>query len=134
MLGWLTAIAAGVAETLVRLVLPDPPTSSRLAVRFAIYVVLAVLVSSLLTGRNAIRWAVAGVLGEVGTLSLVMEPLSWILAGGSPTAFLAAAGGPTLLVVGLRVLHLGAVLAALVLMFRPAANVFFRAEAAGRAP
>ncbi|MGH3566377.1 MAG: hypothetical protein ACRDRH_10145 [Pseudonocardia sp.] len=51
---------------------------------------------------------------------------------GSPTAFLAAADGPTLLVVGLRVVHVGAVLAALVLMFRPAAKAVFRTAACGR--
>jgi len=95
--------------------------------------VLAVLVSVLLTGRTVIRWAVAAVLGGVSMLSLVMEPLSWVLGGGSPTAYLAAADGPTLLAVGLRVVHVGAVLAALVLMFRPAANVFFRAEVSGSA-
>ncbi len=64
-------------------------------------------------------------LGGVGTLSLVIEPLSWLLAGGSPTAFLTTADGPALLVAGLRVVHLVAVLTALVLMFRPRANAFF---------
>ncbi len=32
---WLAAIAAGAAEALVRLALPDPPTGSELGVRFA---------------------------------------------------------------------------------------------------
>jgi hypothetical protein len=58
---------------------------------------------------------------------LIIEPLSWLLAGGSPTAWLATADGPTLLVAGLRVAHLVAVLAALILMFQPRANAFFRA-------
>jgi len=83
-----------------------------------------VLVSALLTGRNTIRWAVAVVLGGVDMVSLVMKPLSWVLGGGSSTAYLAAADGPTLLVVGLRVVHVGAVLAALVLLrsTRPGAS------------
>ncbi|MGH3615930.1 MAG: hypothetical protein ACRDRK_25720 [Pseudonocardia sp.] len=131
-MGWITAISAGVAEALVRLVLPDPPTSSRLAVRFAIYVVLAVLVSALLTGRSTIGRVVAVVLGGVGMVSLVMEPLSWVLGGGLPTAYLAAADGSTPLVVGLRVVYVGAVLAALVLMLRPAAKAVFRTAAGGR--
>lgn len=126
-LGWLTAVAAGVAEALVRIVLPDPPTPGQLAARFAIYSVIVALMLALRTGRNVVRWALAVLLGGVGTVSLVIEPLSWLLAGGSPAAFFTSADGPTLLVTGLRVVHLLAVLAALVLMFRPRANAFFRA-------
>lgn len=122
-LGWLTAVAAGAVEALVRMVLPDPPTPGR----FAIYAVVVALVLALRTGRNAVRWALAVLLGGVGTLSLVIEPLSWLLADGSPTAFLTTADDPALLVAGLRVVHLVAVLTALVLMFRPRANAFFRA-------
>jgi hypothetical protein len=125
-LGWLTAVTAGVLEALVRIVLPDSPTPGQLAARFAIYAVVVVLVLALRTGRNAIRWVLAVLLGGIGTLSLVVEPLSWLLVGGSPAAFLATADGPTLLIVGLRVAHLIAVFAALVLMFRPRANLFFR--------
>lgn len=127
MLGWLTAVAAGVAEALVRIVLPDPPTPGQLTARFAIYAVIVALVLALRTGRNAVRWALAVLLGGFGTVSLVIEPLSWLLAGGSPTAFLTTADGSTLLVTGLRIVHLVAVLAALILMFRPRANEFFRA-------
>jgi hypothetical protein len=129
-LGWLAAIAAGVAEVLVRLALPEPPTPAELGVRGALYVALAALVLALRSGRNAVRWAVTVVLGGVGLLSLVAEPVGWWLAGGSVTAFLAAADGPTVLVVALRVLHVGAVLAALVALYTPSANAFFRA--AGR--
>jgi hypothetical protein len=64
-------------------------------------------------------------LGGIGTLSLVVEPLSWLAVGGSPTAFLATVDGPTLLITGLRVAHTAAVLAALVLLFRPPATAFF---------
>lgn len=130
--GWLAAIAAGVAEALARIWLPEPPTSGQLAVRFAIYVGLVALVLALLSGRSAVRWAVAVLLGGVGTLSLVMEPLSWLLTGGSPFAYLTTADAPTRLLVGLRVAHLAAVLVALALMFRPRANEFFRAAAPPR--
>jgi hypothetical protein len=123
---WLLAIAAGAAEALVRLALPEPPTATDLAVRFAIYATLVVLVLVLRTGSNRVRWTLAVLLGGLGTLSLVIEPLSWLLDGGSPTAFLATADGPTLLVIGLRVLHIAAVVAAMVAMFRPGANAFFR--------
>lgn len=122
---WLAAIAAGAVEALVWLALPDPPTPTQLGLRFSIYTVLTVLVLALHTGRNAVRWAVAVLLGGIGTLSLVVEPLSWLAVGGSPTAFLATVDGPTLLITGLRVAHIAAVLAALVLLFRPTATAFF---------
>jgi hypothetical protein len=123
---WLAAIAIGAAEAMARLLLPEPPTPTQLAVRFAIYTALAVLVLSLHTGRNAVRWAVVVLLGGIGTLSLVVEPLGWLLAGGSPTSFLTTADGPTLLVTALRTLHVAAVAVALTLLFRPSAARCFR--------
>ncbi|GAA3092401.1 hypothetical protein GCM10010464_65040 [Pseudonocardia yunnanensis] len=125
---WLAAIAMGAVEALVRLLLPEPPTPTQLAVRFAIYTALAVLVLALHTGRNAVRWAVAVLLGGIGTLSLVVEPLDWLLAGGSPTSFLATADGPTLLITALRTLHVAAVAVALTLLFRPSATRYFRSR------
>jgi hypothetical protein len=123
---WLTAIAAGALEALVYLLGAEPPTPPQLVARFTIYAVLTALVLCLRTGHNAARWAVAVLLGGIGTVSLVIEPVTWLLAGGSPAAFLAAADAPTLLGAGLRVVHVVAVLTALVLMFRPAANAWFR--------
>jgi len=37
---WLAAVAFGVAETVVRLALPDPPTAGELAARSAVYAVV----------------------------------------------------------------------------------------------
>jgi hypothetical protein len=125
---WLAAIGAGVAEALVHLLLPEPPTATQLAARFGIYAVLTVLVLALRTGRDAVRWTVAALLGGFGTLSLVIEPVSWMLAGGSPGLFLVTADAPALVAAGLRIAHLVAVFSALVLMFRPAANAWFRAR------
>jgi hypothetical protein len=123
---WLTAIAAGAVEAAVRLLLPEPPSMAQLAVRFGLYTGLAVLVMALHTGRNAVRWAVALLLGGIGTLSLVVEPVSWLLAGTSPAVFFASADTTTLVITGLRVLHIAAVFAALTLLFRPVATTFFR--------
>lgn len=128
---WLSAILAGVVEALVHRWLPDPPSGGALAVRFGIYLVLAVLVLSLRSGRNAVRLAVALLLGGLGTLSLLVEPVTWLLDGGSPVAFLAAADTATLLATALRVLHLVAVAVALVLMFRPSASAFFARSGPG---
>jgi hypothetical protein len=123
---WLAAIGAGAVEALVHLLSPEPPTLNQLAARFGIYAVLTVLVLALRTGRNAVRWTVAVLLGGIGTLSLVMEPFSWLVAGGSPGLFLVTADAPALVSAGLRIAHLVAVFSALVLMFRPAANSWFR--------
>jgi hypothetical protein len=124
---WLAAVAFGVAETLVRLALPDPPTAGELVVRSAVYVLVAVSVLALSSGRAAVRAAVAVLVGGVGTLSLAAEPVQWLAAGGSPVAYLASADVATLLIVALRTAHLLAVLVALVLLFGPRANAYFRA-------
>jgi hypothetical protein len=123
---WLAAIGAGAVEALVHLLLPEPPTLTQLAGRFGVYAVLSVLVLALRTGRNAVRWTVAVVLGGFGTASLVIEPVTWLLAGGSPGLFLVTADSPALVAAGLRLAHLVAVFSALALMFRPAANAWFR--------
>ncbi|MHA6621414.1 hypothetical protein [Pseudonocardia sp. DLS-67] len=123
---WLGAIAAGAVEALVHLLLPAPPTAGELATRFGIYAVLAVLVLALRTGRNAVRWTVAVLLGGIGTISLVIEPISWLLAGGSPGLFLVTADAPALVAAGLRIAHVVGVFSALALMFGPAANAWFR--------
>jgi hypothetical protein len=54
------------------------------------------------------------------------------LGAGSPTAFLVTADAPTLLILVVRLVHLGAVLLAVVAMFQPAANRFFRSARAAR--
>jgi hypothetical protein len=125
---WLSAIGAGAVEALVHLLLPEPPTLAQLAGRFGIYAVLTVLVLALRTGRDSVRWTVAVLLGGFGTLSLVIEPISWLLAGGSPGLFLVTADAPAIVAATLRVAHLVAVFSAFVLMFRPAADAWFRAR------
>jgi hypothetical protein len=128
---WLVAVAAGVAETLVHLTGPAAPGAGPVAVRAAIYAGVVALVLALRTGRDLVRWALVVLLGGVGTLSLVAEPVIWLAAGGSPAGYLATAGVADLVVVVLRIGHLAAVAAALVLMFRPTANAFFARPAVG---
>lgn len=130
---WIAAVGAGAVETIVRIyLLPDPPTGPQVVVRSVVYAAVVGLVLLLPTGRNAVRWALAVLLGGIGTLSLVVEPVQWLLDGGAPAAFLAAADTPTLLVTALRVLHLACVGAALVLMFRPRASAYVRARTVER--
>ncbi|WP_232662124.1 hypothetical protein [Pseudonocardia sp. TRM90224] len=125
-LTWLFAVAAGVGEAVVRMQLPDAPTLDALAMRFGIYAVVVAIVLALRTGYNPVRWTLAIGLGVVGTLSLILEPITWWLAGGSPVEFLATADGPTLAITALRALHVLAVFTALALMFHPRSAPFFR--------
>ena len=128
---WFTAIGCGIAESLVHLLTPDPPSPGALAVRYLVYAALALLVMALHSGRNAVRWAVAGLLGVLGTVSLLVEPVGWLAAGGSVVGFLGAATGADLVVATLRVVHVLVVGAAMVALFRPAANRWFRGGATG---
>lgn len=98
----------------------------QLPVRAVVYLLVAVAILQLNRGRNWARIVLTVVLGGLGLLSLLVEPVSWLAAGGSPGGFLAAADGATLAVVAVRATHVVAVLVALVLMYRPAANRFFR--------
>ncbi|MEV1296135.1 hypothetical protein [Pseudonocardia sp. NPDC049635] len=123
---WLGAILSGVVESLVRLAGPAAPTVVELVAGAAVHLVLAVFVLQLCTGREAVRWTVAGLFGVVGMWWLVAEPLRALLGGATVAGFLAAASGPELLAAGLRSLHVAEVLGALALLFRPASNEFFR--------
>ncbi|BBG01866.1 MULTISPECIES: hypothetical protein [Pseudonocardia] len=129
---WLGAILAGVAESLVRLAGPIPPTLGELAARSAIYLVLAVLVVQLRTGREAVRWTVVAVLGVVGLWSLIAEPVQALLGETTVIGFLVTASGPELLAAALRTLHVLEVIGALVLLFHPASNEFFRSGRVAR--
>jgi hypothetical protein len=71
-------------------------------------------------------------LGGIGTLSLVIGPVTWLAEGGSLTDAVAAADLGSVLFAASRVVHLGAVIAAVILMFQPAANAYLRATT--RAP
>jgi hypothetical protein len=65
--------------------------------------------------------------GGLGTLSLVIGPVSWLAEGGSLADAVAAADLGSVLFAASRAVHLGAVIAALVLMFHPAANAYLQA-------
>jgi hypothetical protein len=110
----------------VHLLTPDPPAPAALAVRYLIYAALALLVMALHSGRNSVRWAVVGLLGIIGTASLLVEPVRWLAAGGSIPDFLSTATGSQLVIVTLRALHVLAVAAALVALVRPTATAWFR--------
>ncbi|MFC4121346.1 hypothetical protein [Nonomuraea zeae] len=136
---WLVAIAAGVFETVLMVVsllaegaaLGDllPGVGFRLAV-FAGAIFLAL---RLRRGQNWARWTLAGTLGVLGTLSLVMEPVQWLLNGGSIAEVVAGADALWWVFATSRTLHVVAVLGAVTLMFQPRANAYFRSARDRRA-
>ena len=94
--------------------------------------VLVSLAAQLRQGKNWARVALAVLYGGIGTLSLVVGPVTWLAEGGSLADAVAAANLGSVLFAASRVVHLGAVIAALILMFHPAASAYLRATT--RAP
>lgn len=123
---WLTAVACGVLESLLRaLTDPDEDVAVQLSIRAVVYVLVTLLIVRLRRGEPWVRLALTVLLGVLGMASLLAEPISWVVAGGAPADFLAAADGPTLMVVALRAIHVAAVVAGLALMYGRTANRFF---------
>jgi hypothetical protein len=65
--------------------------------------------------------------GGLGTLSLAGGAVLWLANGGSVTDAMASADLGSILFAASRLVHLGAIIAALILMFHPAANAYIRA-------
>lgn len=123
---WLAAVACGALEALLNAVTsPDYDAAVQLPIRAVVYALVTVLIVRLRRGTRWVRVALAVLLGVVGLTSLLAEPISWMISGGSPAAFLAAADAPTVAVVGLRAAHVVAVVAGLSLMYSRSANGFF---------
>ncbi|WPO70115.1 MULTISPECIES: hypothetical protein [unclassified Streptomyces] len=131
---WLTAVAAGVFETVLAVIraMTDGDASTGdlaggLALRVAVYSAVVLVAVRMRRGGNGARLALAGVLGVLGTLSLVIEPVRWLADGHALGAAFHDLGAVDVLFGGSRALHVAAVLAAVALMFRPSANAWFRA-------
>ena len=130
---WLLAVAAGVFETaLVVVDATDGEVGSAtqvavgVAVRLLVFTGLVYLAAQLRQGQNWARVALAVLYGGIGTLSLVIGPVTWLAEGGSLADAVAAADLGSVLFAASRVVHLGAVIAALLLMFHPAANAYLQ--------
>jgi hypothetical protein len=131
---WLVAVAAGVFET--TLVVIDATTglvgsaaevAIGITVRLLAFTGLVYLAARLREGRNWARIALAVLYGGLGTLSLVIGPVTWLAEGGSLANATAAADFGSVLFAASRLVHLSAIIAALILMFHPAANSYIRA-------
>ena len=125
---WLTAVGAGVVETVIRVVVSAAggPESSGLLTRVIVYTVAVYVITQMRLGKGWARTTLVVLLGVIGTFSLVVDPISWLAAGNSLREVFAQANALFVFVAPVRVVHFVAVMAALVSMFLPAANDYFR--------
>ncbi|GAA2209764.1 hypothetical protein GCM10009850_052230 [Nonomuraea monospora] len=129
---WLSAVAFGAFEAVLMigsLLYEGTPVLGLLpqaGFRLAVFAGAVFLALKLRGGADWARWALAGTLGVFGTLSLVKEPIEWLVAGGSITEAMAGADAMAWVFAASRVLHVLAVLGAVTLMFQPRANAYFR--------
>jgi hypothetical protein len=136
---WLTAVAAGVVETIVRVIDSLTVGSSSggeadvtgVAIRVIVYTVAVYIIAQMRLGKRWARLTLAVLLGVIGTLSLVIDPISWLAGGNSLSEVFTQADLLFVFIAPIRVVHLIAVIAALVFMFLPAANTYFRAALYG---
>ena len=129
---WLAAVATGLFETTLVVIDATAGEAGSVAevavgvsVRLLAFTGLVYLAVRLRQGRNWARIALAVLYGGFGTLSLVIGPVTWLAEGGSLADAMAAAVG-SLLFAASRLVHLAAIIAALILMFHPAANAYIR--------
>jgi len=134
---WLTAVAAGVVETIIRVIYSLSVGSGSggeadvigVVIRVIVYAVAVYIITRMRLGKRWARITLAVLLGGIGTLSLVIDPISWLAAGNSLGEVFTQADLLFILIAPIRAVHLAAVLAALAFMFLPAANNYFRAGA-----
>ena len=128
---WVGAVSAGGVESVLGAAQAFTTGSAsvvtvlgQLLIRAGVYAGVLAVVTQLWQGRDWARWTLAVLLGGVGTASLVAGPIGW-LADGHRLADLHA--DPAFVTfAGIRLVHLLALWAALVLMFRPAASSYLR--------
>jgi hypothetical protein len=137
---WLTAVAAGVLETIIRVIdalaIGWAPGSggetdvigaiSNVVIRGIVYTLVVYMITRMRLGKRWARLTLAVLLGVFGTLSLVIDPISWLAGGNSLRDVFTEANLLFFLIAPIRSVHLAAVIAALGLMFLPAANTYFR--------
>ncbi|GAA3256383.1 hypothetical protein [Nonomuraea helvata] len=138
---WLAAVAFGAFETVLmvaQLLYEGTATVAELlpqaGIRLAVFAAAVFLALRLRRGENWARLTLAVTLGIFGTLSLVIGPVQWLLAGGSIGEAVAGADVMGLIFAGSRIMHVVAVLGAVTLMFQPRANAYFKRPARLPAP
>ncbi|NJP99569.1 hypothetical protein [Streptomyces zingiberis] len=135
------AVAAGVVETILAVGSMAAEGSGStaeivtgLAVRLPVFTAALLVASRMRQGHSWARTTLTLGLGVVGTASMVVAPIQAVLQGRTPGMVLAEAGPADLVFGASRVVHVTAVLSAVVLMFLPAANRYFRRVHIDRTP
>jgi hypothetical protein len=137
---WLTAVAAGILETIIRLIdalamglasgsggqTDVTGEFSGVLIRVIVYALVVYITTRMRLGKRWARLSLAVLLGGIGTLSLVIDPISWLAGGNSLSEVFTEANLLFFVIAPIRTVHLAAVIGALVLMFLPAANTYFR--------
>jgi hypothetical protein len=134
---WLLAIGAGVFETILVVsnvlwgdgnLAKGENLSAGVAVRLVIFVAMPLVALQLRLGKNWVRWTIGIVLGVFGLLSLLIQPLSWLMEGHAVSEVFAHLNLASAAFMLSRTVHMLSVVAATTLMFVPASNQFFRAQ------
>jgi len=137
---WLIAVAAGVLETIIRIIDASAMgwvsgsggetdvtgVISGVVIRVIIYTLVVYIITRMRLGKRWARITLAVLLGVIGTLSLVIDPILWLAGGNSLSEVFTEANLLFFLIAPIRTVHLAAVIAALMLMFLPSANTYFR--------
>jgi len=137
---WLTAVAAGVLETTIRVIdalamgwasgsggeTDVTGVISGVVIRVTVYTLVVYIITRMRLGKRWARITLAALLGGIGTLSLVIDPMSWLAGGNLLSEVFTQADLLFVLIAPIRTIHLAAVIAALVFMFLPSANTYFR--------
>src|SRR5215216_7322369 len=88
---WLTAVAAGILETIIRVIYSLSVGSGSggeadvtgVGIRVIVYAVAVYIIAQMRLGKRWARLTLAILLGGIGTLSLVIDPISWLAGGNS---------------------------------------------------
>jgi hypothetical protein len=124
---WLIAVAAGVFETLVIIVASNESVASLAigaSLRFVAFAVAAYLAIRMRIGSNWARLALTVLLGVFGLISLLIGPVRW-LVDGNTVSDLDLSTSETLFTIS-RVVHVIAVLLAVIFMYSSASNRWFQ--------
>lgn len=96
-------------------------------IRTVIFAALVYVIMKMYRGKNWARIVLTVLLGVIGTLSLIIDPIQWLLNGNALKDMFDGMTVYSSLFGLSRVIHIAAVFAGLTMMFRPAANRYFRA-------
>ncbi|GAA1876228.1 hypothetical protein [Asanoa iriomotensis] len=127
---WLVAVGAGIFETILVVASGEAGdgAAAGVAVRSAVFAAAILVAFRMLAGRRWARLTLTLGLGVLGTLSLVVDPVLWLVDGNSLGTLLANASAVDLTFGVSRGIHVAAVLSACALMFAPSANAYFRSR------